>query len=272
MSRRDAQHRWHRAFAAGSALLLWPWHAEAHLVTTGLGPVYDGIGHLLVTPEDLLPVLALALWAGLRGAGAGRRVLRVFPGAWLVGGCVGLHAHGLPVFPLPVLALLILGTLVAADWRVPSPAVTALAIGLGLGHGVRNGVAMQQAGAGILGLLGMLAALCVLIALVAACVVSLHQQWARIAVRVAGSWMAAIGLLMLGWALRGGHWRIVVHTAPIVVLTTLVLAGLPATAQAQESLKGDGVELAKELQNPVATLIGMPLQHHWGVGPPRAGL
>ena len=47
---------------------------------------------------------------------------------------------------------------------------------------------------------------------------------------------------------------------------------VPATAQAQESLKGDGAELAKELQNPVATLIGMPLQHHWGVGPSRAGL
>ena len=149
------QHRWHRALAAGSALLLWPWHAEAHLVTTGLGPVYDGIGHLLVTPEDLLPVLALALCAGLRGAGSGRRVLGVLPSAWLVGGCVGLLAHGLPVFPLPALSLLILGTLVAAELRLPPPAVTALALGLGLGHGVLNGVAMQQAGAGILGLLGM---------------------------------------------------------------------------------------------------------------------
>ena len=50
----------------------------------------------------------------------------------------------------------------------------------------------------------MLAALFVLVALVAAGVVSLHQQWTRIAVRVAGSWMAATGLLMLGWFLRGG--------------------------------------------------------------------
>jgi hypothetical protein len=189
-----------------------------------------------------------------------------------VGGCVGLQAHGLPVFPLPVLALLILGTLVAADWRLPSPAVTALAIGLGLEHGVRNGVAMQQAGAGILGLLGMLAALFVLIALVAACVVSLHQPWARIAVRVAGSWMAAIGLSMLGWALRGGHWRRVLHTAPIVVRTTLVLVGLPATAQAQASLKADGAALTKALQNPMAALTSMPLQPHWEVEPPRAGL
>ena len=56
------------------------------------------------------------------------------------------------------------------------------------------------------------------------------------------------------------------------MLTTLVLVGLPATAQAQESLKADGAALAKEWQNPVAALTSMPLQHHWGVGPPRAGL
>jgi urease accessory protein len=205
MSRLDQQYTWRRALATGSALLLWPWCAEAHLVTTGLGPVYDGIGHLLVTPEDLLPVLALALFAGLRGAGPGRRVLGVLPSAWLVGWCVGLLAHRLPGFPIPALSLLILGTLVAADLRLPPPAVTALAVGLGLVHGVLNGVAMQQAGTGVLGLLGLLAALCVLVALVAAGVVSLHHQGTRMAVRVAGSWMAAIGLLMLGWFLRGGH-------------------------------------------------------------------
>ena len=89
---------------------------------------------------------------------------------------------------------------------------------------------MQAIAALLLYLLGLLAALFVLVALVAACVVSLHQPWARMVVRVAGSWLAAIGLLMLGWALRGGNWRIVLHTAPIVVLTTLVLVGLPATA------------------------------------------
>ena len=54
MSRRDRQHIWRGALVTGGALLLWPWCAEAHLVTTGLGPVYDGLGHLLVTPEDLL--------------------------------------------------------------------------------------------------------------------------------------------------------------------------------------------------------------------------
>jgi hypothetical protein len=34
--------------------------------------------------------------------------------------------------------------------------------------------------------------------------VRLHASWARIAVRVAGSWIAASGLLMLGWAVHKG--------------------------------------------------------------------
>jgi len=42
----------------------------------------------------------------------------------------------------------------------------------------------------------------VLVALAAAFVVRLRADWARIAVRVAGSWIAASGLLMLGWAVR----------------------------------------------------------------------
>ena len=35
-----------------------------------------------------------------------------------------------------------------------------------------------------------------------AAVVSLQAGWARIAVRVAGSWVAAVGILMFGWMLQ----------------------------------------------------------------------
>jgi hypothetical protein len=47
-----------------------------------------------------------------------------------------------------------------------------------------------------------MAMLFVLVTLVSALVVSLGKPWARIAVRVVGSWIAAIGLLMFGWAMR----------------------------------------------------------------------
>jgi len=115
--------------------------------------------------------------------------------------------HERAQFPIPALSFLLLGTLVAADWPLPPRAVTALAMGLGLVHGCLNGVAMQQAGTGVLGLLGIMAALFVLVTLVAACVVALQRPWTRIVVRVAGSWIAAMGLLMLGWSLRGHYGR-----------------------------------------------------------------
>jgi urease accessory protein len=51
-------------------------------------------------------------------------------------------------------------------------------------------------------LLGLMFAVFVLIALAAAFAVRLRAHWTRIAVRVAGSWIAASGLLMLGWAVR----------------------------------------------------------------------
>ena len=59
-----------------AAMLSMPAIARAHLTDTGLGPIYDGIAHLLLSFDDLLPVVALALLAGLNGARAGRIVLR----------------------------------------------------------------------------------------------------------------------------------------------------------------------------------------------------
>jgi urease accessory protein len=63
--------------------------AEAHLNSTGMGPIYDGMMHFLRSPEDIIPVVALALLAGLRGASYGRRALFVLPVAWFVGGMLG---------------------------------------------------------------------------------------------------------------------------------------------------------------------------------------
>ncbi len=187
--------------AAGFALLLIPTRALAHLVTTGMGPVYDGIGHLLLTPEDLIPVLALALYAGLRGAAAGRWTLFLLPPAWLIGGLAGAAVGAATSFPVPAASFLLLGALVASDACLPTGAVAALAIVVGLVHGFMNGVILRD-GAGPLGLVGIMSLLFVLTALAAALVVTLGKSRLRIAVRVTGSWIAAVGLLMVGWATK----------------------------------------------------------------------
>jgi hypothetical protein len=60
-------------------------------------------------------------------------------------------------------------------------------------------VEMAEAGIGLTGLLGTVGTLFVLVSLVTGMVVSLKKPWTRIAVRAAGSWILAIGLLYLGW-------------------------------------------------------------------------
>jgi urease accessory protein len=194
--------------AAPTALvtcLLAPRAASAHLVSTGFGPFYDGLGHFLLTPEDFLPVMALALLAGLAGAGLGRAVLYSLPAAWLTGGLIGLQSGGTLVPPVvTALVLLGLGLLVAADRRLPIGLGVALAGLLGLLHGIANGVALAAAGQGAPALLGICTALSIVLVLLAAEVVQLRQWWQRITVRVGGSWIAARGMLLLGWTLKDG--------------------------------------------------------------------
>ena len=199
---------WRRAAvmtAVAATVALWPATAEAHLVTTGLGPLYDGISHVLLSPDDLLPIVAMGLLAGLNGPAAGRRTLFAVTLAWLVGGVAGcLVGHPLMPMAVTTVSFLVLGGLTAAAVRLSPTALTVLAVIVGLLHGWLNGAGIAEAQREALGLVGIVGATFVLVALAAALVVSMRAPWMRIAVRVGGSWVVAIGLLMLGWALRGG--------------------------------------------------------------------
>ena len=194
--------RWTIAALGGLALVVRASPAGAHLVSTGLGPVYDGLIHFALAPEDLAPVLALGLLAGLRGPAHGRRTLFVLPAAWLLGGWLGLAVHARAHPALTAISFIFLGGLVAADAPLSPAWITVVAGLLGLGHGYLNGMALAPPGPGWLGLLGTTLAVFIIIALTASFVLSLRPAWARVAVRVAGSWIAAIGLLLLGWGLR----------------------------------------------------------------------
>ena len=102
------------------------------------------------------------------------------------------------------LSLLLVGILVAADRRAPSATPIALAAGVGSLHGALNGAALAGAGGeALLALAGTAGAVLVVSLLVSRGVSSVNRPWQRVAVRAAGSWIAAIGLLYLGWALKG---------------------------------------------------------------------
>lgn len=186
------------------AVLLSPNSVEAHLVTTGLGPIYDGIGHLAPSPEIWVLVISLALLAGLRGAAAGRLALFLLPVAWVIGALVACQIRTAPPSFISALPFLIPGVLVAADAHLKPSTVAVVATVFGLGGGWLNGISMEPTQSGWLQLVGAGAALFVVIAIVAAFVIQLRQPWMRIAVRVAGSWIAATGILLLGCSLQSG--------------------------------------------------------------------
>jgi urease accessory protein len=197
--------RWRGAtLAGGLGASVFPSTANAHLVTTGLGPVYDGLLHFAVSPEDLGPTLALALLAGLHGAAHGRRALFVLPAVWFSAGALGLAVGGGASPVLTALSFVLLGALVAVDLRVSLRVTTALAALLGLLHGYLNGTAMARPGLGPLAMVGIAAAVFTLVALATSLIVPLRAAWTGMVIRVAGSWIAAIGMLLLGWALRPG--------------------------------------------------------------------
>jgi len=191
--------------STSAVYLLWPRVAAAHLPTIGLGPVYDGVFHLFLSPEDLIPLIALALLCGQRGARCARRALWLVPLAWFIGGMLGMLVGVSRGSALTCISFLLLGGLVAGNARITLPVVTVLAMLLGGFHGYLNGVGINLFDDGVYALMGLALAVFVVLTLFASLVVSLRQQWTQVAVRVAGSWTAASGLLMIGWALHSAR-------------------------------------------------------------------
>jgi len=191
--------------AAALAATSWAAPAHAHLVETGFGPFYDGLAHVALTPSDLLVVLAVALLAGQRGTRAARRAFFLLPLAWLAGGLLGDRWSSPAEIPwLTTVTFLTAGALVAASARIRDALLATLVVAVGLLHGLVNGATLSAGGASAMSLAGTVAGIGVVTAIVSAEVTALRTGWQLVVVRVAGSWIAAAGLLMLGWLLRPG--------------------------------------------------------------------
>ncbi len=190
-----------RTALAAISLLLAPGAAEAHLVETGLGPVYDGMAHFALSPEYCVPIVGAALYAGLRGKVQARSAIILLPLSWLIGSLLG----GLPGAPAliapPWLILMLVGGFTAAEIPLSVRASGFFIGAIGLTLGYSSGMAMSQYGQLIRPAFGSAAPIFVVTALTAAAA-NATIGWTRIAVRVIGSWIAASGLLLLGWVLH----------------------------------------------------------------------
>ncbi len=198
---RRRSNGWTGVFVMASLVVAPP--AGAHLVQTGLGSFADGAARLVLTPSDLLLVCGLCALAVQQGAGCGVRLRFALPLTWLLGGIVGLR---LPVelsTPwLNTLAFSLVGLLVALQVPMSRRANMALAVLTGLWFGLVNGSALAFHTGAVLALVGGVVAVAALTAMLTLALSPPHPAWLRIGLRVAGSWIAASGLLMLGWLIK----------------------------------------------------------------------
>lgn len=205
MSRRFLSLNVHCLFwAALFASVLSPKAAQAHLVTSGAGPFFDGVAHFFVSLDDLLVVVALALLCGLLGKTAARGLVLVLPLAWFVGMVLGLSLSDQIEGSAWATAFTLLagGLLLAFSPKLPTWGIATVTGLIGLAHGSWNGAAMRATETSSIASLGIVTAAGIVALVLSATAVSVQQSWQRIALRVIGSWVAAFGLLALAWHFR----------------------------------------------------------------------
>jgi urease accessory protein len=185
---------------AALALVLFSDCAYAHSGVQGMGDFYAGLLHPLTALEHVLPFFALGLLTGQQGTKS-QGAPALFAVALMLGAAACLWLPGAPAIDLVnVVSVLILGALIAAAFSLPTPAYLGLALLFGLSHGYANGAAIVPPMKGYLFILGVGLAGLVVTGyglVVTDYVLRKNVSWMRVGVRVAGSWIAAIGMLVL---------------------------------------------------------------------------
>lgn len=181
-------------------LALFSGAAAAHAAGAGGSDLYAGALHALSAPAHLLSFVAIGLLAGQQ-AGKAQSMLMALCLA-LIMGTLASSTHPPPqaIGPLNLAVTAILGALVAAAWSLPGPVRLALTAVCGLGLGWASGMEVGRGtnrwlfapGVGVAGL-----AVSTYCLMAADYLLRRNAGWMRIAVRIAGSWIAAIAILVL---------------------------------------------------------------------------
>lgn len=196
---------WLIAWVTGCSLLLPTARAQAHTTFPGLGEFASGFLHPLTTPLHVLVLLALGLWLGQHAPLRIKGPAAVFAAFAALGLSATVIYHVGGFYP-PWLIAVGLGVGAGVAIGVPTLSWVKLsacgiaALMLGLDSGVEGGTP-AAATAKILAATWVSLVLCVVNV---AFYVSLlpEVRWVRIGVRVVGSWIVAIAMLMLAFALR----------------------------------------------------------------------
>jgi hypothetical protein len=193
-----------RLIPVGLLFLMIQSTAEAHLTVEGIGDVGSGALHPLMTPTHVLILLGLALLLAQRVPLDLKTPLQVLAPASAIALMLTTTGKFSGVYqPILIGVAMCIAVLVALEVRT-TPRVCHLicavaAIGIGLDSGMENGTALIVAKT----LAGTWISMNIVVAYIAIC--ASHgsgKQWARVGIRVVGSWIIAISLMVLAFSLR----------------------------------------------------------------------
>src|SRR5579862_5803621 len=192
------------ASAVGLALLILlclPAAVAAHPMK-GVGDFYSGMLHPLTALEFLLSWIALALFAGQQGRKTALLALAIFPSALVLGAILGTVVASPAWLPAMNLVLIpILGLAVVLAISFPTPATVILVALVGLLHGLANGAEITAPVSPWRFIPGLATIAVLVLAYGIGLVRSIKKPWTRIAVRVAGSWITAAGIMVCAFKL-----------------------------------------------------------------------
>jgi len=179
------------------------------MTAPGMGDFISGLLHPWMTPTHLIILLALGLWLGQRVPLRLGLPLQVFvPGAAVALALTNLHWVAVVPPPLLVAMALVAGAVVALEVRLPASAgavmLGAAALAIGLDSGVETGtpwaIFKTLLGTWVSLGLGLINA-----GYYVSLATERQKKWISIGVRVAGSWIVAVSLMMLAFAWRKAH-------------------------------------------------------------------
>jgi urease accessory protein len=178
------------------AVVLLPAIADAHPIK-GVGDFYAGMLHPLTALDFLLPWIALALFAGQQKRNGALLTLVVFPVAIILGAVLALLISQPSWLTGASLAIIpLLGFSVALAFSCPDSLVVVLAVVVGVIQGLANGAEITASVSPWRFIPGLGTVAVLVIAYGIGVLRSLEKPWARVAVRVAGSWIGAIGIMI----------------------------------------------------------------------------
>ncbi|OPY94569.1 hypothetical protein A5906_13485 [Bradyrhizobium sacchari] len=192
-----------------TAMLLSGGHAaEAHIVPARLGDFYMGVVHPLTDLQDVVLWTATGVLAGTLGATKGRWLIALFPLGLVAGLLLGRVLGAASTQLADAAMMLAIGLLLAAAVQVPTVLLSAMAFAVAVIRGAANGADLAPETDRVLFAAGLTCVGYAAITLAMALTTVFKRtnsdsatSWRAIAIRALGGWIAAIGLMMASLAL-----------------------------------------------------------------------